>query len=178
MRERLSTPEGFVLRPWAERDVPALLVAFAPEEMRMQVNGPMDTADAALDWVRARRDAWAAGTGYGFAVTDADDTVLGCMAVTAVDRRHDIGWVSYWTTSAARNRGVATAAARAVSDWAFADLRLFRLELGHRTDNLASCRVATGAGYAVEGVERAKLRYGDQRYDAEIHARLATDPEP
>jgi hypothetical protein len=30
----------------------------------------------------------------------------------------------------------------------------------------------------VEGVERAKLRYGDQRYDAEIHARLATDPKP
>jgi len=52
-----------------------------------------------------------------------------------------------------------TAAARAISEWAFTDLGLFRLELGHRTDNLASCKVATRAGYAVEGVERAKLRY-------------------
>lgn len=178
MRERFGTQEGLVLRAWAERDVPALLVAFASAEMRMQVNGALDTADAALGWVRLRQDAWAAGTGYVFAVTDADDGVLGCMAVTAVDRRHDIGWVSYWTTDAARNRGVATAAAKAISDWAFADLGLFRLELGHRTDNLASCRVATRAGYTVEGVERAKLRYGDQRYDAELHARLATDPKP
>jgi RimJ/RimL family protein N-acetyltransferase len=178
MRERLSTPEGFVLRGWTEADVPALLVAFTSAEMWMQVNSPVDTADAAVDWVRSRRDGWAAGTGYAFAVTDGDDVVLGCMAVTAVDRRHDIGWVSYWTTSAARNRGVATSAARAISDWAFDDLGLFRLELGHRTDNLASCRVAKRAGYAVEGLERAKLRYGDQRYDAEIHARLATDPKP
>ncbi|HEY3610078.1 MAG TPA: hypothetical protein VGL06_21440, partial [Pseudonocardiaceae bacterium] len=77
MRERLSTPDGLVLRAWAERDVPALLVAFASAEMRMQVNGALDTADAALGWVRLRQDAWATGTGYVFAVTDADDAVLG-----------------------------------------------------------------------------------------------------
>jgi RimJ/RimL family protein N-acetyltransferase len=178
MRDRLSTPSGLLLRPWVDGDVDALLVAFEPAEMRKEHPGPpIDTPDAARNWLAKRWEAWEAGNGYTFAVTDAD-TVLGCMAVTAIDRRHDIGWVSYWTMAAARRRGVASAATRAISEWAFTDLALFRLELGHRTDNVASCRVATAAGYAVEGVERAKLRYGDRRYDAEIHARLATDPGP
>ena len=53
---------------------------------------------------------------------------------------------------------------------------MFRLELGHRVNNPASCQVAIAAGFAVEGVERAKLRYGQKRFDVETHARLATDP--
>jgi RimJ/RimL family protein N-acetyltransferase len=64
-----------------------------------------------------------------------------------------------------------------VSTWAF-DARLFRLELGHRLNNPASCRVATIAGFRAEGVERQKLRYGSERFDVETHARLATDPVP
>ncbi|GEL99270.1 hypothetical protein CTE05_28170 [Cellulomonas terrae] len=45
-------------------------------------------------------------------------------------------------------------------------------------NNPASCRVATAAGFAAEGIERAKLRYGSDRYDVETHARLSTDPRP
>jgi RimJ/RimL family protein N-acetyltransferase len=70
---------------------------------------------------------------------------------------------------------VATAGVRALAVWCFAELGLHRLGLGHRTDNPTSCRVATAAGFAVEGVQRAKLRYGVTRYDVELHARLATD---
>ncbi|WP_440697198.1 GNAT family N-acetyltransferase [Clavibacter nebraskensis] len=43
-------------------------------------------------------------------------------------------------------------------------------------NNPASCRVARRAGFIAEGIERAKLRYGDERFDVETHARLATDP--
>lgn len=50
------------------------------------------------------------------------------------------------------------------------------LELGHRTNNPASCVVARRARFLVEGLERQKLRYGDERFDVELHARLATDP--
>lgn len=176
MRETIVTPGGFRLRAWADGDVPALLRAFEPYEMRWQHSGaPIDNPDAALAWIARRREAWDAGTGYTFAVTDAGDDVLGAMSVTAIDRVHDIGWVAYWTMAHAQGRGVATDAALAVSEWAFRDLGLFRLETGHRTDNLASCKVATRAGYVAEGIERAKLRYGDRRYDTETHARLATD---
>jgi RimJ/RimL family protein N-acetyltransferase len=84
----------------------------------------------------------------------------------------------YWTTQEARGRGVATAGVRAVAAWAFEEVGLFRLELGHRTNNPASCLVATRAGFVVEGLQRAKLCYDRERYDVELHARLATDPHP
>jgi RimJ/RimL family protein N-acetyltransferase len=45
-------------------------------------------------------------------------------------------------------------------------------------NNPASCAVAMRAGFAAEGIERAKLRYGVERFDVETHARLATDPAP
>jgi len=65
-----------------------------------------------------------------------------------------------------------------VADWAFHDLNLFRIELGHRVNNPASCAVAKRAGFLAEGIERSKLEYGGVRFDVETHSRLATDPAP
>ncbi|WP_435056782.1 GNAT family N-acetyltransferase [Streptomyces capoamus] len=92
-----------------------------------------------------------------------------------MDRRHRTGWVSYWTTERAGGRGVASRACRSPAGWAFDDLGRFWLELGHRVDNPASCRVARAAGFSVEGVERGKREYDGVRYGVKRHARLATD---
>lgn len=69
-------------------------------------------------------------------------------------------------------RALATISAAAFDDG------LFRLELGHRVNNLASCKVATSAGFIPEGIERQKLLYGAERFDVETHARLRTDSSP
>jgi len=70
-----------------------------------------------------------------------------------------------------------------VAGHCFTRLGLDRLELGHPLNNPASGRVAAGAGFTQEGVERQKLRYQDddgtwQRYDTALWARLATDLLP
>ncbi len=101
---------------------------------------------------------------------------VGNVAVSNVERRHLTGWVSYWIREGARGKGLATRACREISEWAFTELGLFRLELAHRLDNRASCRVAVGAGFLPEGIERSRLLYDGVRYDTETHARLATDP--
>lgn len=194
---------GVLLRPWRPSDAPAVLRAFAPAEMARQSGGhPVTTQADALDRIARWERERAAGTGYAWAAVRAaaratvqDETArseavhgvtapgeavqgeaLGCVAVTAVNQVHGCGWVSYWTTEAARGCGVASAGVRALARWAFDDLGLYRLELGHRTDNPASCAVARRAGFTAEGIERGKLRYGDVRHDVERHARLATDP--
>ncbi|MEV5577424.1 GNAT family N-acetyltransferase [Streptomyces parvus] len=173
--DELTTPEGFLLRPWLPDDASAVLRAFAPAEMDRQTDRPVDDRSGALAWIAERGRERGARTGYSWAVVGEEGEALGCVALNVVNRTHESGWVSYWTTESARGRGVAPAGVRALARWAFDELGLYRLELGHRTDNVASCRVATRSGFASEGIERAKLRYGRVRYDVERHARLADD---
>ncbi|WP_346845753.1 VOC family protein [uncultured Rothia sp.] len=49
---------------------------------------------------------------------------------------------------------------------------LRRLELGYRTNNPASGKVAAAAGFMIEGIEREKFLYAGQTYDAVTAARL------
>jgi ribosomal-protein-alanine N-acetyltransferase len=156
------------LREWDEADAPAVLRAFQAPDMVTQAPWPMVSLKDAMGWIAA----WA-GAGQAFAVTLGGE-VVGNVAVTGIDGR-DNGWVSYWTAPEARGKGVAAAATELLAQWAFRERGLFRLELGHRTDNLASCRVATKAGFRPKGIEREKLRHADHHYEVERHARLATD---
>jgi hypothetical protein len=64
--------------------------------------------------------------------------------------------MTYWVLPQARGRGVAALALGAVADWAFDAVGFHRLELDHSTQNAASCRVATKAGFAPEGTRRAR----------------------
>ncbi|MEU4997306.1 GNAT family N-acetyltransferase [Streptomyces sp. NPDC021622] len=164
------------LRPWSGPDAPSVLAAFSAPEMARQADEPVNSIDAASRWIARREEERNDGTAYAFAVVDADDTPLANVSVGAVNLTHAIGWVSYWTAPSARGRGVATWGCAALASWAFGELGLFRLELGHRINNPASCRVAHGAGFAAEGVQRQKLSYDGARYDVELHARLASDP--
>lgn len=174
----MRLPGGLSLRPWEMSDAPAVREAFAEPGMERQADAPVVTVSDAGQWVGRRQEQWSRGAAFAFAVADATGTALGGVAVSDLDPRHATGWVSYWTGSAARGRGAATLGCRALADWCFAELELFRLELGHRTDNPASCRVALASGFVAEGLQRRKLVYDGIRYDVETHARLATDPAP
>ncbi|MGW7054507.1 GNAT family N-acetyltransferase [Streptomyces sp. NPDC054888] len=178
MLDRVDASSGLVLRRWKTEDARAVMNAFADPLMRGQSVEPIDADQAAERWITARGDQWAADSAYSFAVVDGSGLVLGQVCVGSVDRRHAVGWVSYWTTAAARGQGIASRACRAVARWAFDDAELFRLELGHRVNNPASCGVARAAGFTVEGQQRQKLQYDGVRFDVELHARLATDTEP
>lgn len=106
-----------------------------------------------------------------------DGEPIGNVGLSAIEHRHGTAWVSYWLRADVRGHGIASRALASVGNWAFAH-GTFRLELGHRVNNPASCGVALRAGFASEGIERAKLRYGDDRFDVETHARLETDDAP
>ena len=47
----------------------------------------------------------------------------------------------------------------------------------HATANQASCAVATGAGFEVEGTARRGLLHEDGWHDMHLHARLADDDD-
>ncbi|MFZ8757739.1 GNAT family N-acetyltransferase [Microbacterium sp. HMH0099] len=165
-----------VLRPWNRDDAPALSrAARNATDLSVQFGGAdLSTRAAAAAFID--RSLRFDEQDKNWAVV-ADDVAVGNVGASAIEFRHGTAWMHYWLSSAARGRGYATSALVSVSDRAFAD-GLHRLELGHRVNNPASCRVATAAGFRAEGIEREKLRYGTARYDVETHARLATDPAP
>lgn len=165
-----------VLRPWSLDDAAALIAASRSnpdlarqfpdvalgddEQARAHIRGALRFDEQAKNW----------------AIVE-DGVAVGNVGLAAIEFRHATAWAHYWLAAGARGRGLAACALTSVSTWGF-DAGLFRLELGHRSNNPASCRVATIAGFRAEGVERQKLRYGSERFDVETHARLATDPVP
>ncbi len=165
-----------VLRPWNRRDAPALSQASqSAPDLSVQFGGADLSSRAAAEMFideSLRFD----GRVKNWAVVE-DGVAIGNVGASAIEFRHETAWMSYWLAAPGRGKGYATGALIAVSDWAFAN-GLHRLELGHRVNNPASCRVATAAGFLSEGIERQKLLYGDVRYDVETHARLASDPAP
>lgn len=166
-----------ILQPWHRGDAVALWDAVASTpDLDRQFGGwrPDSVADCA-DFIAEhlimseRTENWA---------ISVESRAVGHIGISAIEHRHDSGWMYYWLAAEARGRGLATRALATLAARAFDDLGLFRLELAHRVDNPASCAVATRAGFVAEGVERQKLRYGDERFDTETHARLRVDPVP
>ncbi|GAA5027366.1 GNAT family N-acetyltransferase [Microbacterium fluvii] len=166
----------FELRPWAHRDAEALARAVrTTPDLDRQFGGDAPAAlDEAQRWIATQLAT--TDTHRGWAIT-ADDVPVGSIGLSHIERRHGTAWAHYWLALDARGQGLATRALASAAEWAFAQ-GLHRLELGHRVDNPASCRVAVRAGFGAEGVEREKLRYGDARFDVELHARLVGDADP
>ncbi|WP_198398289.1 GNAT family N-acetyltransferase [Brevibacterium antiquum] len=132
-------------------------------------------AQAWLDRIRSAEDE---GTPAADAIVDGNQTPVGNVMATAVDRRNSTAWISYWLDPDVRGRGLAAAGLRSFVDHLHDGLGVYRLELGFRVNNPASAAVAKSAGFIVEGRQRERLLYGGVRFDTEECARLAGDPRP
>ena len=74
------------------------------------------------------------------------------------------GQIGYWIDQGCANLGYTTRAVKAVTQFAFKDLQLHRIEINLRPENQASKKVAEKAGYYFEGVRERYLHIdGDWR---------------
>ena len=192
---------ALILRPWRAADVPALAAEMsrdylmggmwsAPDERPFgtvlrggaEPTGPMGEREAAR-WLASQDRGWCEGDRPCFAVLEADDAG-GCVLAgnVGLKNRDEIGRIGeretaeigYWTAVAARGRGIAPAAVRAVTGWvfdAFAGTRLRQVMLVHDVDNPASCRVAEKAGYPFRELSPATPPHWFE--DGHIHMRLS-----
>lgn len=165
--------DTLVLRPWQAGDEHAVVKAYADPDIRHWHDRSMD-GDEAAAWVAHWAGRWQAETGAGWAIT-IDDVPVGQISLRTFEHGDGISEVSYWLLPQARGRGAATTALRTVAGWGFETLGLHRIEVEHATQNTASCRVATRAGFPLEGTRRGAYLQSDGRHDAHLHARLAGD---
>jgi RimJ/RimL family protein N-acetyltransferase len=166
---------SLLLRPPEERDVPAIVEACQDVEIARWIPVPVPyTEDHARQFVAERPERWndADRGEMTFAVTDAvDDRLLGMIGLHARDSTmREIG---YWTAPWARGRGVTTAAARMVCEFAFDVLGLQRIEWWAGVGNDGSWRVVEKLGFTREGTCRSRLPHRGERLDAWVGGLLA-----
>jgi RimJ/RimL family protein N-acetyltransferase len=171
----LTAPDGLVLRPWTPDDAPVFLAAYRDPEIRHWHTRRPTTEDQVRTWFDGYRRSWLDETGASWAVTRDSVEVLGRIAISGVNLDDGVCGCGYWVLPAARGRGVASRALTALSAWALGGAGFHRLYLDHSTRNRASCRVATKAGFRLEGTKRSDAVHSDGRHDMHLHARIRGD---
>ncbi|MFF4750551.1 GNAT family N-acetyltransferase [Streptomyces sp. NPDC002514] len=178
---------GLLLRRWDAGSDADLAAWFRgrtdPEFRRWNTPYRVDTdLDSARESLRGQLRSAADGINAPFCVADAaTGAPLGHVGINLIDRVQSTARVGYWVLPEARGQRVATRALGLAARWAFTELGLHRLELGHALGHDASCRIAQSCGFRYEGTLRDAM-FASGRHDAfrdvHLHGRLATDPEP
>jgi len=184
MTQQLAYPDpplangAIRLRPWAMRDVSAVEQAgHDPYIPTITSVPPAYTDEGGRAYVERQWQRLTDGQGMSLCIADArTDAALGFVGINFEDRARGRASLGYWVVPEARGRGVAAAAVRLLSAWAFSTLGTPRLELLVEPDNLASHRVAERAGFRAEGVLRSYEELQGRRADLIMYALLATDP--
>jgi RimJ/RimL family protein N-acetyltransferase len=165
----------YALRPVGLDDLDDItrLAPHDAELRRWSSIGQITDRASAEAWLRSRlapgRQEWV--------VRSPDEDLVGRVSLHDIDLDDRCAEVGYGLFAAHRGRGLARAVVRAVTAYAFADLRLHRITLVHAVANVRSCGVAGACGYLLEGTMRDALDdHSGGLEDAHLHARLSTDP--
>ena len=148
-----------------------------PEMLRFTRIPEPVPADFAETWSARYEQGRADGTRMNFAIVEGPErSVVGFAVAPVIDTEAATTELGYAVASTARGRGVATAALRELTAWAFAELGMVRLELLIDVENLGSQRVAEKCGYQLEGVLRSVYVKPGRRTDTQCWSRLVSDP--
>ncbi len=177
--EGAPTVGQVVLRAFRDDDVAlAAELATDPYLTLLWPLAPDPTVEQAREWVDRQRERAASGRGVSFAVAEAPGGPgLGQVGLSLRDLDQGRGIAGYAVAPSARGRGVATAALRALTRFAWTIRALHRVELYIEPWNVPSVRVAERAGYAREGLLRSHQEIGGRRRDMLLYAAVR-DPGP
>jgi RimJ/RimL family protein N-acetyltransferase len=154
--ERIDIP-GYVLRRMTVHDAPAVSAAAIESMEHLRPWMPWATPEGtSVEAQRVRMSgpawSWAPDGDYGYGVFLADGRLVGALGV---HRRVGPGAleIGYWVHVNYIRRGIATAAARALTDAGFALPGVRRMEIHCDAANHASAAVPARLGYRMVGSE-------------------------
>jgi len=113
-----------------------------------------------------------------FAITVADEAVGGIGIELQQDVARRSAEIGYWLGQEFWGQGIATAALRAMTDWAFANFDLCRLYAAVFAWNPASARVLEKAGYTLEGRLRKSVYKDGKMTDQLLYALVVETDNP
>lgn len=176
---RTLTTTRLHLVPVCEDDVPHVQRILSDERVGL----PMACAvpypeDGAQKWIERAASRLESGDGVSFAIRLPATTQFICAAGLMIHLHHARATLWYWLDVPFWNNGYATEAAYALTDYAFTDLQLNRVEAYHHPQNPASGRIMQKLGMSYEGVMRNHTRRGNNYADSVLHAILREEWPP
>ncbi|MEV7122030.1 GNAT family N-acetyltransferase [Kitasatospora griseola] len=113
----------------------------------------------------------------GFLILTPDETPVGAAFLTDQNMSDGAAAVRLLVDPEHRGRGYGQAALHALTDLAFGELPLHRLEALPHTDNAPALGVLARAGFTHEGVRRAACLHRGRRYDLAMPSLLRPEWE-
>ncbi|HUG53180.1 MAG TPA: GNAT family protein [Vicinamibacteria bacterium] len=161
------------LEPYGPEDAEAVYAAVRESMAELSVWMPWCHAGYAIadarEWTASRPAMAAQGREYDFAIVDVEGRFLGGCGLNQINHAHGFANLGYWVRTGAAGRGIATAAARRLADWAFRNTGLVRLEIVCAAGNERSQRVAERAGATREGLLHDRLLIHGRPHDAVMY---------
>ena len=161
-----------LLRDWQDADAPVLVGVCGEWDVCQFTSVPWTYSSAeALAWVERIRHKRSQGSLLALAIVEANSgAVVGNVNLTRFSEDGMEAALGYWLLPYARGRGLASAAAVALTNWGFEVLCLERIELAILPDNAPSQRVAERLGARAEGIRQRSHEAGGQWWDMAIYA--------
>ncbi|MGX1695496.1 GNAT family N-acetyltransferase [Microbacterium keratanolyticum] len=177
MEITVLTTDRLTLRPPTAADVDAITTACQDPEIPRwtTVPSPYSRTDAEA-FVRIVDASWADGSEAIWSIFH-DGVLVGTVGLHNI-ASHPAGGqaeLGYWMTAESRGQGFLVEAARAVLDWAFAELDLARVHWQAVEGNIPSARAARALGFHFEGTRRQALTSHRGRDDGWTASLLPTD---
>ncbi|WP_426107550.1 GNAT family N-acetyltransferase [Massilia sp. TSP1-1-2] len=169
---------NFVFRPLAPADAPSFVDAVRESVASL---GPwMPWAHAqystteALSWIDWCQQGWDERSNFEFGIFDGvSGAFVGGCGLNQFNQVHGYSNLGYWVRQSNQRRGAATEAIGALSDFAFLQLPLGRVEIVVGVGNTPSLGAARKAGAVEEGVARNRLKLRDIFIDAHMLSLVA-----
>jgi ribosomal-protein-alanine N-acetyltransferase len=176
--------EGIYLRPPEMRDYEAWADLRAQSRVFLtpwEPTWPGDDLTHATFRRRVRRNHQeiANDEAYPFLIFRDDDVLVGGLTLGQIKRGVvQAATLGYWLGAPHARQGFMSAAVRAVTGYAFATLRLHRIEASCLPHNEASMKLLERMGFTREGYARAYVRINGVWQDHVLFGLLETDPVP
>ena len=172
------TDDTVVLRDYAERDIPEILIAHQDDPRLHALTGEDRPPSGAELGRAAEREAADRAIGERATLTIVEagkDTCRGQIRVYPVDWDQSRAEVGIWLAPQVRGRGLGHRALRLAGEWLLGSCGLARVELLAEPDNAPMIRAAHEAGFVREGVLREYLRMSDKGVDVVIMSLIPDD---
>ena len=183
-RDTLITGDRIVLLPPEKNDFSDWSACREASRSHLEPWEPRWPTDAHSreDWKRRLlvwKTGWRAGNCFVFLIRTIDtDTLVGGVSLTNVRKWPALSAsLGYWLAADQEGKGLMREAVRLCCAWAFAELKLERIDAGTLQENERSRKVLASCGFLMEGVARSYLEINGMRRDHVLYGLVRPDLE-